>query len=282
MTTENESIKGKAPAYQYYPADWLNDPALQSCSLYARGLWHEINSRMWACEPQGHLVLNGKAYTLPQLARFVREPEKAVKAALEELKVAGVYSETADGVIFSRRMVRDVHNRKVRAEGGRLGGNPSLTGKGKDKRKVNLPTNQDEADKDNPKPTPSSSSSTSVGEDKSSPAGGGGAEVDGGETLPLWLVNELRRYPASWGEPFRPVWQGWLEYLAGVLRKAPPFQTVDSHREILSGCGSDAIRIQFVNTAIARGFREPCAPKKTEGVSAKPLTTEKDHATGWR
>jgi hypothetical protein len=246
---------------------------------------------MWGCEPRGHLVLNGKPYSLGQLARAVREAEKPVKAALDELGAAGVYSITAGGVIYSRRMVRDEEKRRKRAEGGEQGGQYGVRGAefgglgGRPKKPPSNPPsakpNDEGESPSNPPPSSSSSSSssTSVGEDKSSPAGGGGAEAGAVGGLPVWLVNELKRYPSGWGEPFRPVWQGWLEYLAGVLRKAPPFQTVDSHREILSGCGSDVIRIQFVQTAIARGFREPCAPKKTEVHSKQELTDEQRRAT---
>ena len=276
MTTENEAIRGKAPAIQWYVNDWMNDPALKMCSLYARGLWAEMLMTMWQCEPQGHLVFNGKPYTLNQLARVVREPEKPVKAALAELEAAGVYTVT-NGVIVSRRMVRDVHNRKVRAEGGKKGGNPNLVGGGKVGGKVNHP---DEG-KDNPKPTPSSSSSASTGEGKPSPAGGGAAGGEA-ENLPMWLANEMRRYPASWGAAFRPVWQAWLEYLCRTLRKSPDFDMIDGHRKILSECSNDAGREAMVVNAKNRGFREPCAPKKTEGIPQKPLTTKEDHEKRWR
>jgi hypothetical protein len=77
---------------------------------------------------------------------------------MEELQHAGVYDTAEDGSIYSRRMIRDENLRQIRANGGKLGGNPNL----KPKDKVNLEDNQ----KDKQKPTPSSSSSSSSSEKK--------------------------------------------------------------------------------------------------------------------
>lgn len=118
----------KRPAFQFYPADWRKDAALQSCSLGARGLWHEMLCIMHECDPYGHLFAGRSAMTTAQLARLVGESEKLVKQYLAEIEGAGVFSRTADGVIYSRRMVKDEHLRNVRAEAGGKGGNPDLVG----------------------------------------------------------------------------------------------------------------------------------------------------------
>jgi hypothetical protein len=148
----------KRPAFQFYPADWRKDSALQSCGIAARGLWHEMICIMHECDPYGHLAVNGQAMTTAQLSRLVGESERCVKAWLAELKAAGVYSETETGVIYSRRMVADERLREVRAASGRLGGNPNLLNQ-KDKQKVNHTSNQ--SDKQSPTPSSSSSSSSS-------------------------------------------------------------------------------------------------------------------------
>lgn len=112
---------GKRPSFQFYPGDWRRDTALQSCSLLARGLWHELLCLMHEGEPYGHLALAGKPLTHDQIARMVGESPTRFRAALAELENAGVPSRTQDGVLYSRRMVRDERLRELRAQGGGLG-----------------------------------------------------------------------------------------------------------------------------------------------------------------
>jgi len=145
----------KRPAFQFYPADWRKDLELQSCSIAARGLWHEMMCVMHEAEPYGHLVLNGKPMSELQAATACRVTPRDYRALLAELKAAGVPGETDDGSIYSRRMVKDEQLRAMRAGFGRLGGNPRLVGS-KDK--------QNPRGKVKPKPTPSSSSSSSSSE----------------------------------------------------------------------------------------------------------------------
>ena len=107
-------------------------------------------------EEYGVLSINGKAMTTHQISRMVGESPAAVARLLVELEDAGVFSRDEKGAIFSRRMVKDEIIRNVRAEAGRLGGNPNLL-KQKDKQA------------DNQNTTPSSlSSSSNLSEDKSS------------------------------------------------------------------------------------------------------------------
>lgn len=137
----------KRPAFQFYPGDWLKDAALRSCSLEARGLWADMLSLMHQAEPYGHLVLNGLPIDDAALGRMVGATPGKVRRLIEELERSGTASRTADGALYSRRMVRDEQLRNERAEFGKLGGNPNL------KAKVNPP--------DKPEQTPSSSSSSS-------------------------------------------------------------------------------------------------------------------------
>ena len=138
----------KRPAFQFYPADWRKDPALSACSLAARGLWIELMCIAHEGGTYGVLSINGKPMAPAQIARMVGESPSSVVKLLAELEDAGVFSRDEQGCIFSRRMVKDEHVRNVRADAGRLGGNPKLL-KQKDKQK------------DNREPPPSSSSSSS-------------------------------------------------------------------------------------------------------------------------
>jgi DNA-binding Lrp family transcriptional regulator len=151
----------KRPAFQFYPADWRKDVELQSCSMAAQGLWINVMCLAHECEPYGHLTINGKAMSAAQLGRQVGLSAKECEALLNELVDAGVARKTDEGVIYSKRMVSDERLRSVRAESGRLGGNPALVG-----RKVNQKDNQPPNQSDKQSPTPSSSSSSSTSVDK--------------------------------------------------------------------------------------------------------------------
>ena len=138
----------KRPSFQFYPSDWLRDTALRSCSTGARGLWIDMICFMHEGNPYGYLKVGDKVILAENLYRMVGETLEVVQGWLDELSTAGVY-DVDNGVIFSRRMIRDEELREKRAQGGKLGGNPAL----KDKVKVNLEVKQIS--------TPSSSSSSS-------------------------------------------------------------------------------------------------------------------------
>jgi hypothetical protein len=155
----------KRPAFQFYPGDWLHDSGLRSCSLAARGLWIDVMSLMHQAHPYGYLTYPSSKDgaedqqkdilhpILPaSLARMVGATPHQTQKLLKELEAAGVFSRK-DGVIFSRRMIRDEVVRESRAQGGSLSSeNP------------NVPRRKDgpqQATRISLQPSPSSSSSSS-------------------------------------------------------------------------------------------------------------------------
>lgn len=127
MTDQEE--KTKRPASQYYWGDWFKDVALQACSLPARGLWHEMNCLMHQGEPYGYLTLpNGKPMSPIQLANLCKIGAGLCKKLVAELEDNGVLSRSANGAIFSRRMVRDEDLRNRRAAGGKEGSEHGVKG----------------------------------------------------------------------------------------------------------------------------------------------------------
>lgn len=119
----------KRPAFQFYPGDWLRDAHLRTCSLEARGLWIDMLALMHQAEPYGHLVFNGKAATPLTLSRMVGATPRDTARLVKELDDAGVFSRDEQGVIYSRRMVRDELLRNARAAGGVKGGQYGFMGK---------------------------------------------------------------------------------------------------------------------------------------------------------
>ena len=116
----------KRPAFQFYPADWLRDTALRSCSTGARGLWIDMICYMHEGNPYGHLRVGEKIILSKNLARMVGEDVETVNSWLEEMFEAKVFDVLDDGTIYSRRMVRDENIRRVRAECGKLGGEKNI------------------------------------------------------------------------------------------------------------------------------------------------------------
>jgi len=125
----------RRPYMKFYTGDWMSDVALKSCSLAARGLWIDMLCLMSQGEPRGYLGVKGGDNLLvnleDKLVVYVGVNPDELKPLLEELGRLDVFSRTEDGVIYSRRMVRDeeVHQKRVRD--GKSGGNPALVSDGR-------------------------------------------------------------------------------------------------------------------------------------------------------
>lgn len=144
----------KRPSFQFYPSDWSADIKLRSTSIAARGLWIEIMCIMHQSDSYGyfpsilayvpidialpenakhvdHLAMIERMMELnadfcSQLSRMVGSTEHEVCKCMKELARAQVFSFSADGKVFSKRMVSDEALRNIRAEAGRKGGNPAF------------------------------------------------------------------------------------------------------------------------------------------------------------
>lgn len=117
----------KRPWMKFYPSDWRGNPLLATCSLAARGLLTEMMCLMHAADPYGHLLINGSAPSDAELTRLVRATSVTeLRRVRQELVDHGVLSLTADGVLYSRRMVRDAATAAKKRADGKKGGNPRL------------------------------------------------------------------------------------------------------------------------------------------------------------
>lgn len=94
----------------YYPKDWRAD-AVFSCSLAARGLWHEMMNMMHAQERYGYLSMNGLPIPDEAIARYCGCSSQEYQTLLPELFAANVPRRTSSGVIYSKRMVEDQQRR---------------------------------------------------------------------------------------------------------------------------------------------------------------------------
>lgn len=112
---------------QFYPRDWISDMDLRRCSLAARGLWLEMICLMTQGRDFGRLVDGaGVKPSVKQLAEDARISEQECESLLSELRARSVFSEDEEGVIYSRRMVREYRVRQRNSANGSKGGNPAL------------------------------------------------------------------------------------------------------------------------------------------------------------
>ncbi len=133
---------GRNPWIKWYTRDWRSDPPLRMCSFAARGLWADLLSLMAEANVMGFLLVEGVAPTPADLAGLIGGKERDIARLIDELGRKNVYSVTgqampedvaaliplgmADGVMLSRRMVRDKAKADRDRENGKGGGNPNL------------------------------------------------------------------------------------------------------------------------------------------------------------
>ena len=113
---------------KFWWQDWQNDKALQSCSMAARGLWIELLGIAHGSERVGYVLVNGQPPDTEQLADMLgKVTAKEIARLLAELERLRIFSRDDDGIIYSRRMVKDA----AASEAGRENVTKRWTGNGK-------------------------------------------------------------------------------------------------------------------------------------------------------
>jgi|GEM_PF-1289163 len=144
------------PWFKFYPTDWQSDQALRICSIAARGVWLEMICVMHKADPYGHLVINGRTVTNPQLALLSGVAQIELEPLLTELEEAGVFSRNRAGVIYSRRMTRDEKKRKDGEKSAKSGTLPNSRrgNQGTERKQEKSPPPRVEGDEDSQPPLP--------------------------------------------------------------------------------------------------------------------------------
>lgn len=94
----------KQPAFQFYPADWLQDT--RSLSLSAKGAWIDLLCAMWRAQNRGKLTLPMIGYA--RLIGATAEQAKAVIDELTDMQVCNIVTERNGNItLINRRMVRE-------------------------------------------------------------------------------------------------------------------------------------------------------------------------------
>lgn len=112
----------KIPAFQFYPADWRKDLAVQSLPFLERGIWFEMLCLMHESEERGRLIVNGRPMPDETIARLLGLDKQTFVKAVTVLLESGVATRDESGALINRRMIRDEELRKVRKEAGSKGG----------------------------------------------------------------------------------------------------------------------------------------------------------------
>lgn len=134
----------RKPWGKWFWGDWRKDARLRRCSYAARGLWADMLSLMGGeCDRFGYLLMEGQALHPTDLAGLLGGSERDIKKMITELEEKRVFSRTGDqdladdlkiivdatlpdGVIFSRRMLRDKAKEETDRINGTKGGNPRV------------------------------------------------------------------------------------------------------------------------------------------------------------
>lgn len=117
--------RDKKHYYRWCPGDFRRDAAVQSCAWDIRSVWREMLDLMHDGEPRGYLTAGGvPIVTGKELAIAIGGgiPAALCQRAIAMVKAKRICGVTDEGVIFSRRMVRDEAADEARAEGGSKGG----------------------------------------------------------------------------------------------------------------------------------------------------------------
>jgi hypothetical protein len=140
---------GKSPGFWFFTGDWMKDPELRFCSIFARGLLVDLLCLMFESKRMGYLSKpNGEARDESEIVDAISGGDRQEKLnALRELVESGVLSRDSDGCVYSRRLVRLADVSKVRSKSGSKGGSKTQAN-GKANVKQNVKQNRGVTDSD--------------------------------------------------------------------------------------------------------------------------------------
>jgi hypothetical protein len=122
--SSDEEKRNKDFGFWFYTGDWLKDPELGFCSIFARGLLIDLLCICFESCHRGRFCFpDGSARSDEEIVNAVRGgslDEKLI--ALKELERSGALSRDENGVLFSRRMVRLNELSTKRRQAGSKGG----------------------------------------------------------------------------------------------------------------------------------------------------------------
>lgn len=255
-------MSGKLPHIQLYPGDWLRDN-VAGCSLAAQGLWFRMLLLAHEAKQYGYLAMNGSPIPSDFIARKCGCDSLAqYETLLDELDRAGVPSRTPEGIIYSRRMVRDAKARAAVKERVR-----KHRSNGASNAPCNATGNAHVTANDN-----ASGIGNGMGrvQGRAGPQDGGGVALSTAEAYPPALAAS-----AEWVA----CWEGeWLPHLAAKHGdRIPPLGTVAAQLAWCAEVGP-ARAIAACRHAIFVGLKAPAEPRPAGGADKTKTKRGFEHA----
>lgn len=97
-------VMGKLPAFQFYPADWMQDT--RPLSLAAKGAWIDLLCAMWRSQTRGTLTLSLMGYS--RLIGATVDQTTSVIKELTDMQICNIVTNSnGDVTLTSRRMARE-------------------------------------------------------------------------------------------------------------------------------------------------------------------------------
>lgn len=117
-------MPGKSPGFWFFTGDWMKDPELRFCSIFARGLLVDLLCLMFEGKRCGYLSKpDGTPRSDADVVSAISGGTTEEKlAALYELESSGVLSRDENGVLYSRRLARLAELSEKRKQSGSKGG----------------------------------------------------------------------------------------------------------------------------------------------------------------
>ena len=114
----------KSPGFWFFTGDWMKDPELRFCSIFARGLLVDLLCILFEAKERGYASNpDGTPRSDQQIVDAVAGSSREEKlAALVELEKSGVLSRDERGILFSRRLARLAQLSETRSKSGSNGG----------------------------------------------------------------------------------------------------------------------------------------------------------------
>lgn len=117
----------RRPWFQFFPGDWLSDPKVTMLSEGAEALYIRLLCYAHQSKKRGFLLQNDAKMTPKSIQKLSKSSPKGFAKKFAELIDLGLFVlDEKTGAFYNPRMVRDSELERVRAERGRLGGNPVL------------------------------------------------------------------------------------------------------------------------------------------------------------
>ena len=255
----------KSPGFWFFTGDWMKDPELRFCSLFARGLLVDLLCILFEANEQGYASNpDGTPRSDEQIADAVSGGSREEKlAALAELERSGVLSRDSRGVLFSRRIARLAELSDARKQNGSKGGS---------KRQANL--KQTTKQNGGVSVSVSASDSDSFLEEQTHTH-----TADGEFRQPGWAADEWQRFVTVWNvteraEPWRPLtapagWAdlaatpGWVQRANEALARLPSRQYFDRPLPVTKF-------FDYIDRIRAGEFAEPKAQHQARGRGRQP------------